>query len=386
MSGTTVTPEERERDARLFQELARKVAKRHIEPRAVDIDRTHEFPIDVAQAFRDVGLLSFVVPQEHDGAGGSVRALAMIAEALAEADVSCTMIFTLQSTCTEVIKRLANEEQRRRFFPRIVAGELLALALTEPEAGSDAAGIRMTATRRGDSYVLNGTKRYITNGDMAKMLITFAVTEPGKRAGGISAFVVESPSPGLVFTRNEEKMGLHGTTTYEISFNDVAVPVANRLGEENGGFDAAMRALENGRVSIGAAAVGLAQSALDQALIHARTRKQFGAVIGKLQGIQFMLADMAIQVAAARELIYRAADLADANDPAYRSTAAMAKCFATDTAMRVTTDAVQVLGGSGYIRGIPVERMMRDAKILQIFEGTNQIMRVIVARDLLGQL
>lgn len=383
---STAEAEQLEQEARLLQELAREVAKRHIEPRAEEIDRTHEFPKDVAQAFRDAGLLSFVVPPEYDGSGASVKALAMVAEALGASDASCTMIFTLQCTCTEVIKRLANEEQKKRFFGRIVAGELMALALTEPEAGSDAAGLKMTAEPRGDHYVLNGTKRFITNADQAGMIITFAATAPGRRGKGISTFVVENPSPGLVLSRNEEKMGLHGSTTWEIIYDNVKVPVENRLGPENEGFQAAMRALEKGRVSIGAVAVGLAQSATDQSVEQAKTRRQFGSLIGNFQGLQFMLGDMAIQTAAARELVYRAAELADQGDESFGYVAAMAKCFATDTAMRVTTDAVQMHGGTGYIRGTPVERMMRDAKILQIFEGSNQIMRVLVGRELVGRL
>jgi alkylation response protein AidB-like acyl-CoA dehydrogenase len=217
------------------------------------------------------------------------------------------------------------------------------------------------------------------------MLVTFAVTKPGRRGRGISTFIVENPSPGLVFTRNEEKMGLNGTTTNEIQFENVEVPVQNRLGGENVGFYAAMSALEKGRVAIAAVAVGLAQSALEESVGYAKERVQFGQAIAGFQGLQFMIADMAIRVAAARELVHRAAVLSDQQDESFGSVAAMAKCLATDAAMETTTDAVQVFGGAGYIRGTPVERLMRDAKILQIFEGTNQIMRVVVARSLFGR-
>ena len=374
---------EEEGDLRLLRDTARVVAKRAIQPRTNETDQSHEFPHDVARALAEAGFLSLGVPRDYGGVGASLRALAIVAEELGAFDASCAVIVTLQSTCTEVIATLATPSQKETLFARILASELMALALTEPDAGSDAASIRMTAEFRGDHYVLNGMKRYITNAEVATMLVTFAVTEPGGRGSGISTFVVDNPSDGLVFLRNEEKMGLHGTTTNEISFTDVRVPVENHLGEFTGAFAAGMHALQKGRVAIGALAVGLAQGALDQAVGYAQSRKQFGVVIGSFQGLQFMLADMAIATAAARELVYRAAELSDAGDRTFATIAAMAKCFATDVAMRVTTDAVQIFGGSGYMRGAPVERMMRDAKILQIFEGTNQIMRWLIARRLL---
>jgi alkylation response protein AidB-like acyl-CoA dehydrogenase len=302
-------------------------------------------------------------------------------------DVSSSIIFTTQSVCTEVITYISTEAQRQRYLPRLVDGRLAAIALTEPDAGSDAASIRTAARRTADGYVLNGTKHFCTNGDVADLILVFAVTAPGKGAHGISVFVVERDSPGLRVTRKDHKMGLHGTTTVEFVLEDCVVPESARLGPEHDGFRAAMHALERGRVAIAGVAVGVAQGAMEYAVGYARERKQFGQPVAAFQGLQFMLADMAIEIEAARRLVYHAARLADEGQPDFRPVSAKAKCFASDVAMKVTTDAVQVCGGMGYIRGeVPVERMMRDAKILQIFEGTNQLMRVLVARDLIGRL
>ena len=375
-----------ESQTQAMREMVRELAEKHIAPRAQAIDAEEAFPWDVVQAFRQSGLLALLVPDAYGGAGGSLFDETVIAEELARTDVSSSLIFTTQCICTEVINHIATDEQRHRYLPRIVGGRLLAIALTEPEAGSDAASIQTTARRVTDGYVLNGIKHFCTNGDVADVILVFAVTAPGKGSGGISVFAVERPSPGLRITRHDKKMGIRGTSTVEFALEDCVVPVGARLGPEHEGFRAAMHGLERGRVAIGGVAIGLAQGAMEYATGYARQRRQFGQAIAAFQGVQFMLADMAIEIEAARRLVYYAARLAEEDHRRFRPISAKAKCFASDVAMRVTTDAVQVLGGMGYIRECPVERMMRDAKILQIFEGTNQLMRVLVARDLVGRL
>lgn len=375
-----------DQQAQALREMVGELARRHIVPRAEAIDAEEAFPWDVVRAFRQAGLLSMLAPEAYGGAGGSIFDEAVVAEELARADGSSAIIFTTQSLCTELLTHMASPAQRQRYLPRVVAGALLAIALTEPEAGSDAASIRTTARREGADYVLDGLKHFCTNGDVADVILVFAVTAPGQGARGISLFAVERENPRLRITRHDKKMGIHGTTTVEFVLERCVVPEEARLGPEHGGFSGAMHALERGRVAIAGVAVGLAQGAMEYAVEHARQRQQFGQPIGHFQGVQFMLADMAIEIEAARRLTYHAARLADRDAAGFQAVSAMAKAFASDAAMRVTTDAVQVLGGMGYIRECPVERRMRDAKILQIFEGTNQLMRVLVARDLLGRI
>ncbi|MFI5025103.1 MAG: acyl-CoA dehydrogenase family protein, partial [Alphaproteobacteria bacterium] len=359
-----------------MRDMVRSLAEKAIAPRAAETDATEEFPWHVVEAYREAGLLSLLVPEEYGGAGASVVHETAIAEELARVDVSAAIIFTSHSLCTEIVKYMATDAQKRHYLRRAVDGQLIAIALTEPGAGSDAAGIRTSAKRTGDGYVLNGTKQFCTNGDVASVILVFAVTAPGKGARGISVFAVERSNPGLRITRHEKKMGLHGTTTVEFVLEDCIVPEGARLGPEHEGFYGAMFALERGRVAIAGVGVGLAQGAMEQAIAYARERKQFGQVIGAFQGVQFILADMAMEIEAARRLVHHAAALGLGNADGFHLASAQAKCFASDVAMRVTTNAVQVFGGAGYMRGCPVERMMRDAKILQIFDGTNQIMRV----------
>jgi alkylation response protein AidB-like acyl-CoA dehydrogenase len=376
-----------EAQAESFRKMVRELAEERIRPRARAIDADESFPWDVVEAYRATGLLSLLVPEAYGGVGGSMLDETVIAEELARVDVSSSIIFTTQALCTEVIAHIASEAQRKRYLPRLVEGQLVAIALTEPDAGSDAASIRTTARRTTDGYVLDGIKHFCTNGDVADLILVFAVTAPGKGAHGISVFAVERNAPGLRITRHDQKMGIRGTTTVEFVLEDCLVPEAARLGPEHEGFQAAMHALERGRVAIAGVAVGVAQGAMEYAVGYARERRQFGRPVAAFQGLQFMLADMAIRIEAARRLVYHAARLAEDGQPDFRPVSAKAKCFASDVAMQVTTDAVQVCGGMGYVRGeAPVERMMRDAKILQIFEGTNQLMRVLVARDLIGKL
>jgi alkylation response protein AidB-like acyl-CoA dehydrogenase len=362
----------RELDA--IAELARTVARKVIDPRAAEIDQSHEFPADVAAALAESGLLSAAIPEQYGGGGAGMAEIATVARELAWADVSSTMIFTLQCTCIEVIKALGSPEQQADLFARHLRGELFAIALTEPGAGSDARSVTTRAETVDGGYRINGLKHYITNARVSGVIVVIAQTDDG-----ISAFAVDRDAAGVSITRNEPKMGLHGTTTDEIVFEDVTVPVTARLGSGSEGFAALMRSLERGRVSIGAVAVGLARRCIAEASEHLASRQQFGHALSEFQGLQFLVADMETGTSAADALVVRAAEAV--GTPAFRSLSAQAKSFATDNAMKVATDAVQLFGGAGYMRGVVVERMMRDAKILQIFEGTNQIMRQLIARD-----
>jgi alkylation response protein AidB-like acyl-CoA dehydrogenase len=312
-------------------------------------------------------------------------AQSILVEEIARADATTSLIPIVQKLGALPILLAGSEEQQDRYLPRLASGEwLAAFALTEAAAGSDVASNRMRATRDGDDYVLNGSKRFITHGSVAQLLTVFALTDPeaGGRKG-MSAFIVETDTPGFAAPRVEHKMGIRGSPTAELTFDDVRVPSANRLGEEREGFKIAMATLDRSRLGIAAQAVGIAQGALDAAVSYAADRQQFGQRVADFQGIQWMLADMASQTEAARQLTYAAAARVDANAPDLPYWTSSAKLVAGDTAMRVTTDAVQVLGGYGYITEYPVERMMRDAKITQLYEGTQQIQRLIVARQLL---
>jgi alkylation response protein AidB-like acyl-CoA dehydrogenase len=355
-------------------DLARTVARKVIDPRAADIDRLHEFPADIAAALAESGLLSAAIPEQYGGGGAGMMAVSTIARELAWADVSSTMIFTLQCTCIAVIAALGTPGQQAALFARVLGGELFALGLTEPGAGSDARSVSTRAETVDGGYRINGLKHYITNARVSGVILTIAKTDDG-----ISAFAVDRDAPGVTITRNEAKMGLHGTTTDEIVFADVVVPASARLGSGDQGFASLMRALERGRVSIAAVAVGVARRCIADAAEHLAAREQFGRALREFQGLQFMLADMETGTSAADALVRCAAEAA--GTPAFRSLSAQAKSFATDNAMKVTTDAVQLFGGAGYMQGVVVERMMRDAKILQVFEGTNQIMRQLIARD-----
>jgi alkylation response protein AidB-like acyl-CoA dehydrogenase len=287
------------------------------------------------------------------------------------------------SVGTMPILKFGTEEQKRRYVGKMAAGQLLgAFALTEPNAGSDASRIATRAVKKGDHYVLNGSKMFITNGGEADVYITFAVTDPGKGAGGISAFIVEKDTPGFSVGKKEKKMGLNGSSTTALIFEDAKIPASRLLGKEGEGFQIAMANLEGGRIGIAAQALGIARAAFDAAVSYTKQREQFGRPVAEFQGVQFMLADMATRIEAAKLLVYRAAMLREQGVPCPKE-AAMAKMFATDAAMAVTTDAVQLHGGYGYIKEYPVERFMRDAKVTQIYEGTNQIQRIVIAKNLL---
>jgi alkylation response protein AidB-like acyl-CoA dehydrogenase len=365
--------------------MVRELADERIAPRAAQIDATAEFPHDLKQLLARQDLLGTCFEERHGGTGLDTIAQSILVEEIARADATTSLIPLVQKLGALPIMLAGNDEQKDRYFPRLASGEwLVAFALTEAAAGSDVASNRMRAARDGEEYVLNGSKRFITHGSVANVVTAFALTDPaaGGRKG-MSAFIVETDTPGFAAPRVEHKMGIRGSPTAELTFDDVRVPAANLIGAEGDGFKIAMETLDRSRLSIAAQAVGIAQGAIDASVAYAADRTQFGERLVDFQGIQWMLADMASQTEAARQLTYAAAARVDANAPDLAYWTSSAKLVAGDTAMRVTTDAVQVLGGYGYITEYPVERMMRDAKITQLYEGTQQIQRLIVARQLL---
>jgi alkylation response protein AidB-like acyl-CoA dehydrogenase len=365
--------------------VVRELATERIAPRAAEIDEKQEFPWDLKELLAQQDLLGTCFAERHGGTALDEVAQAILVEEIARADATTSLIPAVQKLGALPILLAGNEEQQDRYLPRLASGEwLAAFGLTEAAAGSDVASNRMRAVRDGDDYVLNGSKRFITHGSIANLVSVFALTDPeagGRR--GMSAFVVETDTPGFASPRVEHKMGIRGSPTAELTFDDVRVSAANRLGEEGEGFKIAMETLDRSRLGIAAQAVGIAQGALDASVAYAAERTQFGERVVDFQGIQWLLADMASQTEAARQLTYAAAARIDANASDLPYWTSSAKLIAGDTAMRVTTDAVQVLGGYGYITEYPVERMMRDAKITQLYEGTQQIQRLIIARQLL---
>jgi alkylation response protein AidB-like acyl-CoA dehydrogenase len=374
------------KDQELFRKEWRRLFEDKFTQRAAEIDRTGEFPWDNYETLRSAGLLGLNIPEEHGGGGADAVTHCLLVEELARVCASTSLIPAVNKLATLPILFAGTPEQQARFLPPIADGSSMAsYCLTEPGSGSDAAAMASRAERDGDDYVINGTKRFITGGGISTTYVYYAVTDPEAGSRGISAFVLDASMPGFQVGKHEDKLGVRGSPTTEIICQDVRVPAANRLGEEGQGFPLALRALDHSRVTIGAQAVGIAQGALDYARGYIEERRQFGKPIAEFQGIQFMLADMAMQTEAARSLMYTAAARADRADPDLTFFAAAAKCFAADTAMKVTTDAVQLLGGYGYIKDFPVERYFRDAKITQLYEGTNQVLRVVMARRLRQQ-
>jgi alkylation response protein AidB-like acyl-CoA dehydrogenase len=375
-------------EQREIRELVRTLARERIAPRAAAIDKSAEFPWDVVELYRENDLFGIMYDEEYGGIGASSLMTLVTIEELSKVCATSGLIIAVQELGSLGIKLAGNEEQKQRYLPKLASGEwLAAYALTEPGSGSDSAAMRTTARRDGDEYVLNGGKRFITNAGVATVYVVFAKTDPRAGHSGISAFVVESEYRGFEVGRIEPKMGIKGSTTGEIFFNDCRVPAANLLGEEGEGFRIAMRILDRSRPGIGAQGLGLAQGATDYALEYARTRETMGSPIAQHQLIAGMLADMETRCEAARGLLYKVGGMIDADEigPELTKLSAMAKLYCTDVAMDVTTDAVQVLGGYGYIQEYPVERMMRDAKITQIYEGTNQIQRLVIAREMLKE-
>jgi len=373
----------------MLRDAVRVLADEKIAPRAAEIDRTGEFPWDIKELLASHDILALPFPTEYGGLGGELLNVCLAIEQISRACATSALILAVQELGALPILLAGSAEQKQRWLPDLAAGKtLIAFALTEAEAGSDAAATRTTARPEGDGYVIDGSKRFISHGSVADLITVFAATATDKdvpRHKRLSCFVVEKSAPGFAVTRLEHKMGIRGSPTAELTFNQVRVPAANRIGAEGDGFAIAMRTLDRSRPGIAAQAVGLAQGALDVAVQYARERKQFGQPIGQLQMIQAMLADMDSQTEAARQLLYKACVEIEAGSPEAARWSAMCKLVAGDTAMRVTTDAVQVLGGYGYIDEFPVERMMRDAKITQLYEGTQQIQRLVIARSLLGR-
>jgi alkylation response protein AidB-like acyl-CoA dehydrogenase len=368
-------------------EAIRELAQERVKPRAAEIDRTGEFPWDMKALLAQQDILAMPFPSEYGGLGASELAVAMAIEELSRACATTGLILAVQQLGAMPILLGGNEEQKRKYIPPLASGEWLsAFALTEAGSGSDAAAMRTFAVRKGDKYILNGSKRFITNGGLAQVNSVMAITDPSKGSRGISAFIVEKDYPGFSVGRIEEKMGIKGSQTAELIFTDCEVPAENLLGREGDGFKLAMMTLDRTRTGIGAQAVGIAQGALDLAVEYAKQRVQFDQPIANFQGIQFMLADMATKVEASRLLVYNAAEMMDRGEPNFGKYSSMAKLFASDSAMQVTSDAIQILGGYGYIKEYPAERMLRDAKITQIYEGTNQIQRLVIARALLSGL
>ena len=367
-----------------IRDTIRELVQDRVAPRAAEIDQTGEYPKDIEKLFADNGILGIPFPEEYGGISGSSVTICMGIEEIAKVDASSSLILAVQALGSYPILVAGTEEQKKRLCPPLATGEkVAAYALSEPGSGSDAAAMKTRARKVGDEYVLNGTKQFITHGSVAGTLVVFAQTDGGSDHKSISAFVLERETSPWKVEKLEHKLGIRGSPTAQIVLEDVKVPAANRLGEEGAGFKLALAVLDRSRPGIGAQALGIAEGAFAYALNYVKEREQFGQAIASFQGIQFMLADIATQIEAARHLVFQAATKVDTKAADLTKVAAMAKLFASDMAMKVTTDCVQLLGGYGYITDYPVERMMRDAKITQIYEGTNQIQRVVIARALL---
>ena len=364
-----------------FRDTIRQIAAEQIAPRAAEIDRTDEYPWDIRKLLGEQDVLALPFAEEFGGTGTGTLMLQVAVEEIARASAACALILMIQELGTLPIQRFGSQELKERFLPRCATGEWSpAFCLSEPDAGSDAGAMRTSAVRDGDEWVINGTKNWITNAGVADFYIVFAVTDRENRRS--TAFVVEADREGFSVGKLEHKLGIKGSPTGSPIFEDVRVPAANLIGTEGKGMSVALGTLERTRLGAAAQAVGIAQGATDYANAYAKERIAFGKPINELQAIQFKLADMETRTAAARELLYKACALADRGDPQLALYSSMAKLFASDTAMEVTVEAVQVLGGYGYVNEYPVERMMRDAKITQIYEGTNEIQRLVIARTM----
>jgi alkylation response protein AidB-like acyl-CoA dehydrogenase len=367
-----------------FRDTIRQIATERVAPRAAAIDEKAEYPQDLRELFAEHDVFGLPFDTEHGGTGTGTLMLNMAIEEIAKACASSALMLMVQELGTLPIKLFGTDEQKQRLLPKCASGEWTpAFALSEPDAGSDPGGMRTRAVRDGDEWVIEGTKNWITNLGIADFYVVFAVTDPeAGRSHGISAFVVEADRPGFSIGKLEHKMGIRGSPTGQPIFDQVRVPAENLIGDVDDGFKVAMGTLDHSRLGVAAQGLGLAQGATDYAASYAKERRQFGKPIASFQGIQFKLADMETRCAAARELLYKACAKVDRREPDMGKYSAMAKLFCSDTAMAVTTEAVQVLGGYGYVKEYPVERMMRDAKITQIYEGTNEIQRVVIARGL----
>ncbi len=368
-----------------FRAAVREVCEAKVAPHAAEADELGEFPKASYEALRAADFHAPHIPEAYDGVGADALATVIVIEEVARACASSSLIPAVNKLGSLPLLLAGSEELKQTYLPPVAKGDsMFSYCLSEPEAGSDAVSMTTRAVRDGDEYVLNGVKRWITNAGVSDFYTVFAVTDPAARGRGISAFVVEKADEGVSFGAPEKKLGIKGSPTREVYFDNVRIPTTRMIGAEGTGFGTAMKTLDHTRVTIAAQAVGIAQGALDYALGYAKERKQFGKTLGEFQGLQFMLADMGMKLEAARQLTYAAAARSERVDADLTYFGAAAKCFASDVAMEITTDAVQILGGYGYTRDYPVERMMRDAKITQIYEGTNQVQRIVMARHLLA--
>jgi alkylation response protein AidB-like acyl-CoA dehydrogenase len=380
---------------KMIQDLTRQIAQEKVAPQVAELDKKEEFPTELMKILAQSDLFAIFVPEEYGGTlqldeaatVGGVLDLCVATEELSRVCAGVAVCYAASALGTFPIILFGNLEQKKKYLPSLASGKkLAAFAITEPEAGSDASAIKTTARKEGDHYILNGTKHFITNGGEADIYIVIAMTDKRKGARGGSAFIVEKGTPGFTFGKKEEKMGIRSSITSELIFNDCKVHKDNLISKEGMGFIVTMKTFDVSRPGVAAQAVGIAQGSLDHAVKYARERHQFGRSISSFQGIQWMLADMATQIEAARALVYSTAKMVDAGKTNVSKESAMAKLFASDTAMKVTTEAVQIFGGYGYMRDYPVEKFMRDAKITQIYEGTNQIQRNIIALQLIKEL
>ncbi|MBU2499015.1 MAG: acyl-CoA dehydrogenase family protein [Proteobacteria bacterium] len=368
---------------KMILSTVREIAQNEIRPRAAEIDEKQEFPWETVKVYVDNGILTPLLPEKYGGIGAEYLLFSMILEEISKVCASSALILIAQADGMLPILFDGSEELKERLLPGLTKGRLAAFAATEPGAGSDILCMKTRAFHQGDHYVINGQKCFITNGGVADVISLYAYTDPAKKAKGISVFAVEKGSRGLIYGKNENKMGMRGSINSELFFDDLVVPERNRIGEEGGGMANLMATLDTSRLFAASQAVGLAQGALDEAVRYAKQRVQFGQPISLIQGVQFMIADMVAATEAARLLTYEAARHLDANNTRLiKRYCAMAKFVASDTAMKVTTDAIQVMGGYGYMKDYPVERMMRDAKLIQIYTGTNQIMRLVTGREI----
>ncbi|HSJ95279.1 MAG TPA: acyl-CoA dehydrogenase family protein [Gaiellaceae bacterium] len=384
MPWDTLTDEQRE-----LRDLVRTLPRERIAPRAAEIDASSEFPHDMVELFRENDILALPFDEEHGGTGTGTLMLLVAIEEVSKACATTGLILAVQELGALALKLAGTDEQRARFLPRLASGEwLAAYALTEPGSGSDSAAMRTTARREGDEYVLDGGKRFITNAGVAGLYTVFAKTDPDAGHKGISCFVVEADAPGFSVGRIEPKLGIKGSTTGEVFFDGCRIPAENLVGEEGEGFAIAMRVLDRSRPGIAAQALGIAQGATDYALDYAKDRETMGKPIAQHQLVAAKLADMETATEAARGLLYRFGRMADdgVDGPELTKASAQAKLFCSDTAMWVATEAVQILGGYGYVKEYPVERMRRDAKITQIYEGTNEIQRIVIAREMVREV
>ncbi len=370
----------------MIKDLARQIAEEKFKPIRAEMDEKGEFPWEMVKVLRESDMFGIYLPEEYGGLGGGVLELCLAVEELSRVCGGMSLSLAATALATFPILLFGNDEQKKKYLPSLASGEhLAAFALTEPEAGSDAGATKTTARLEGDHYVLNGTKCFITNGSVAEIATVIAMTDKSKGSRGASAFIVEKGMEGFSVGKEEDKMGIRASSTAELIFEDCKVPKDNLLAREGMGFIVAMKTLDQSRPGVAAQALGIAQGALDAALEYARQRKQFGRPIISFQGLQWMLADMAARVEAARALVYSVARAVDGGEKRVAKESAICKLFASDVAMSVTTDAVQILGGYGYMKEYPVEKMMRDAKITQIYEGTNQIQRDVIGTQLIRE-